>query len=453
MGRGKNTFSLAAGFNITGQQPIDSRLVVDNVADLYLAETWNGVGLYNGLVVAIKSTGSLFVLKDRDNFADTSSWVAVGGDLSADLAALTSRVGVVETAVAPAATSGLELSEGALKVKIDAATDNAIKVTEAGLKVVAPVYDLKAVATPDAQYASQYVFSKDGVDVTTINIPKDQFLKDAKYNPSSECLELTFVTTEGESTVDVDVSALVDTYTGSEYINVSANQITLDVESLKNTLGIGGLFARIEALDKEQGGRVAILESEIRGEGGVKATIEAQAATITGIQGQIDGINTTVGNHTTAIQGLAATLESCTVRTVDTSATYGIALTHTNELGDDEINDTVGISVDIDTLAAAVIAKHEVPAPDASAVKLAADVGSNTVAAGATVQSTLANLESRIQAAVSGGVTGIAAGTGISVNATDVNNPTVSVVTADLVAEGSALQVTDNKIDIVWSQL
>lgn len=35
MARGTNTFKLGAGFNITGQEPIDSRLVVDSTSDLW----------------------------------------------------------------------------------------------------------------------------------------------------------------------------------------------------------------------------------------------------------------------------------------------------------------------------------------------------------------------------------------------------------------------------------
>lgn len=191
MGRGKNTFSLAAGFNITGQQPIDSRLVVDNVADLYLADTWSGVGLYNGLVVAIKSTGSLFVLKDRDNYTETSSWVAVGADLSSDIVALEGRINdletfetVVDRKLNISDNSGLDVdSNGALKVKIAEDTENFINGLEldsnGALKVA--TYNLVAKTNTDDGYAAQYEFKVNGSTITTINIPKDQFLKNAEF--------------------------------------------------------------------------------------------------------------------------------------------------------------------------------------------------------------------------------------------------------------------------------
>ena len=458
MARGKNTFSLAAGFNITGQQPIDSRLVVDNVADLYLADTWSGVGLYNGLVVAIKSTGALFVLKDRDNFSNTASWVAVGGDVSADLTGLTGRVSAIETKITPATTSGLELSNGALAVKIDSATDNALKVTESGLKVVAPVYDLQPVETPDAQYASQYVFSKDGSTVTTINIPKDQFLKSADYNADENKLVFVFNTfVDGaytEKTVDVSVDDLVDTYTGSDYIEVSSNQISVKYDALKTAISadLKNEFA-IDTLTKDVSDNksaISALQSDLNTEGtGLKAVVASNTAKISSLETSVSGLDTKVTNHGTEISGIKATLDDIKVRNVNTDASYGIALTHTDVEGNDGINDTVGISVDLNTLAAAVIAQHETP--NASAIKVTATEGSSFTE-DTTVQAAIINLDSRIQNAVAGGMTGINAGTGISVTGIS-NNPTVSVNVSAIVAEDSALTVTDNKIDLIWTEI
>lgn len=39
MARGTNTYSLSAGFNITGQEPIDSRIVVGALSDLTNEDT------------------------------------------------------------------------------------------------------------------------------------------------------------------------------------------------------------------------------------------------------------------------------------------------------------------------------------------------------------------------------------------------------------------------------
>ena len=64
--------------------------------------------------------------------------------------------------------------------------------------------------------------------------------------------------------------------------------------------------------------------------------------------------------------------------------------------------------------------------------------------AASTVQSVLENLDSRIKAAVSGGVTAIGAGFGISVDSSDVNNPSVAMK----IKEGSALSADADGLDI-----
>lgn len=458
MGKGtENLFTLSGGFNITGQQPIDSRLVVKNVSDLYLVDTWDGVGLYNGLVVAIQSTGSLFVLKDRDNYTDAASWVAVGGDVSADLSALTARVGVVEGKINVAADSGLDATN-ALKVKIDSTvTGNILQVSENGLSVVASQseYSLDAVAEPEAGYAAQYQFKKDGAVQTTINIPKDQFLKSATYDADADELVFVFDTTAGETTSRVSVKDLVDTYTAGSYITITDNAVAVDYDSLKAQLDadlkVSFGIATISADVAQNKTDIADVKSALNTEGtGLVARVTAVETSVSGHETRIAAAEATISTHNNDISGIKSTLEDCKVRNVNTDAVHGIALTHTDLQGEDGVLDTVGISVDLDTLAAAVIAKHDVPVPDANKIKLAA-AGSFTE--DTNVQAAIESLDSRIKAAVSGGVTSVVGGNGISVNATDANNPTVSVVTADLIAAGSALKVTDNKIDLTWEIL
>lgn len=459
MGKGtENLFTLSGGFNITGQQPIDSRLVVKNVSDLYLVDTWDGVGLYNGLVVAIQSTGSLFVLKDRDNYTDAASWVAVGGDVSADLSTLTARVGVVEDKINVAADSGLDATN-ALKVKIDnTVTGNILQVSENGLSVVASQseYSLDAVSEPEAGYAAQYQFKKDGAVQTTINIPKDQFLKSASYDADADELVFVFDTTAGEQTSRVSVKDLVDTYTSGSYITITENEISVDYDSLKAQLdtdlkasfGITAITTDVAQNKTDIAGLQSALNAETTG---VIARVTAAEATISNHETRIAAAEGTIATHTTDISGIKDTLADCKVRNVNTEAVHGIALTHTDLQGEDGVNDTVGIRVDLDVLAAAVIAKHEIATPDASAIKTTSAVGLKE--AGSSVQDVLEDLSNRIEGAVSGGLTSVAAGSGISVSSVNANSQTISVNTSDLVANGSSLTVRDNKIDLVWAEL
>lgn len=63
--------------------------------------------------------------------------------------------------------------------------------------------------------------------VSSINIPKDQFLKSVDYNTETKNITFVFVTSEGEKTTNIDVSDLVDTYTAGDGLNLSDNQFSV----------------------------------------------------------------------------------------------------------------------------------------------------------------------------------------------------------------------------------
>jgi hypothetical protein len=422
MGKGtENLFTLSGGFNITGQQPIDSRIVVKNVADLYSADTWNGVGLYNGLVVAVQSTGALFVLKNRDNYTDQSSWVAVGGDVSADLTSLTDRVDNIDDKLNISANSGLDITS-ALKVKIDSTVDgNILQVSENGLSVVASQseYSLDSVETPESGYAAQYQFKKDGQVQATINIPKDQFLKNASYDADNDELVFVFDTATGESTSRVSVKDLVDTYTAGDYIQINdANAISLNLVKLLLDLGLNDKFAQIEA--------------------NTTAIGDANSGLVADVAKNTSDIETLNTNYKNLRSSVTALENLDVVNGIDDTATYGIGLASTTD-ADGKV--TAKVSVDIDKLAAAVV-------PVASKIHVT-DFGTYK---DSNVQAVLENLDTRITAAAGGGVQSIVTnpGSGIAVDSSDVNNPAISIN----IEEDSALTINENnKIDLVWSEL
>lgn len=85
-------------------------------------------------------------------------------------------------------SSGLEVAaDGYLKVKLDPAEDNLLSVTENGLKAVGAEYELVRVNPVDEygdvlnSIASRYEFRKNGVTLSNIDIPKDQFLRSAEF--------------------------------------------------------------------------------------------------------------------------------------------------------------------------------------------------------------------------------------------------------------------------------
>ena len=353
MGRGKNTFSLAAGFNITGQQPIDSRLVVDTVADLYLDETWEGVGLYNGLVVATKDAGSLYVLIDRDNYIDTSSWVQVGVS-------------------SPTEDSGLELVANSIRLKLDNSNDNRLSLSKDGLKATCDSYTLEK-STKASSHAAVYEFKKNGELVTEINIPKDQFLSNAEFITASQedaenynivagdpYIKLTFfITGSDDAPIFVPVKELVDTYIQGGYISIDDNVVSVDYESLKEAL-----------------------------------------KTDFNLDNESDRVTDVIGDLNLLEKALEFDF-------IDTKSSCGINLTSTPPEKGQNVLNTVGISVDLDTLASNLKAKL---LPSANEVVLNSKIGNldpDVDEGKPTVQDALEYLEGQITTMAAGGITTI----------------------------------------------
>lgn len=92
---GPNSFGMIGGFNITSNQPIDSRIKVNDINDVINIENWRGKTgivmddseqekptLYNGLIVS-DNAGNVRVLVDADKWNLMESWKEIGGGAEA----------------------------------------------------------------------------------------------------------------------------------------------------------------------------------------------------------------------------------------------------------------------------------------------------------------------------------------------------------------------------------
>lgn len=92
---GPNSFGMIGGFNITSNQPIDSRIKVNDINDVINIENWRGKTgivtdeseqekptLYNGLIVS-DNAGNVRVLVDADKWNSMESWKEIGGGAEA----------------------------------------------------------------------------------------------------------------------------------------------------------------------------------------------------------------------------------------------------------------------------------------------------------------------------------------------------------------------------------
>lgn len=103
-----------------------------------------------------------------------------------------------------------------------------------------------------------YTLRVDGEDRGTINIPKDQFLKDVSYNDVTNELVFTFVTKDTDNKeVRVNLTDLVDIYTAGNGINIDNKQISVKIDGTsdpyitisENGVKVSGIDEEITALN------------------------------------------------------------------------------------------------------------------------------------------------------------------------------------------------------------
>lgn len=389
-----------------------------------------------------------------------SKSVAGEQDLSGAVSDLATRVSGVEGKVNVAANSGLDATS-ALKVKIDSTVEgNILQVSDNGLSVVASQseYSLEAVSHAADGFAAQYEFKKDGQVQTTINIPKDQFLKDASFHATAEdgvTVEAPYLKFVWDLDINEDldgiqnvtyvpVKDLVDTYTSGDYITITDNVIDVNYVKvalhLTDTLKLAekweAIHANTTAIGDANSGLVADVAKNTADIAGVAGALDNA---VEGIEARINGISSTVEGHTTQINDLTANLTNVKVKDVDVTTSYGVGLSL------DGTN--VKVNVDIDTLASEVSSRHSVATPVAEDITVA-DFGtyknSNVQAVLQAIDQNVSNISQNVTASLTGVVKTISSGNGISVVKNSDDTRTISIKTA----ANSALKAGDNGLDI-----
>ena len=452
-------FDLPKGYQRTGEFPLDPSSVFASKADadLYAAGGADSRGLsgtrYAGQLIAVVENGAttLYTIESNDTLK------AVGGDVSADLATLTGKV----DAILAGNHEGLD-SLADVKAKFDSLKD---LVVESGVVRVATEEEL--TSDPSLVTGDLYI-------VLTIKNSNEKLFIPAK--------------------------ALVDVYTGSDYVTVSdSNVISLKITDLEAKLVTDEFAKKSDITDITS--TLATTESV----NAVKTTAEAAASKADANAGKIGTLENTIGS---AEQGLVkdvsdikANLADYKVKSVDSTASNGVALelseagvlkvtADVSALATKESVDTistkvenlttnlkvkdvdttasngvslsltegkVGVSVDVATLTPKVKENLDLKANE---VKISAAIGVTTdvpnYAAGSTVQAVLSGMDSRIKAnadsitaAVAGGVTAIKPGVGIKVDTTGEGGTTQPIVSVKENTD-SNIRVTESGLDLVW---
>ena len=144
--------------------------------------------------------------------------------------------------------------------------------------------------------------------IGTINIPKDQFLKNASYDPTTKNIELVCETTEGERTLRINVADLVDEYTAGNGLKLEGNQFSIKInEDSEPYLGLTEEGLKITGIDAvladkaDKGDCYTKEESDARYLNGgsldgyaTEEEVEAIRQNITTITGVLDTIDETL---------------------------------------------------------------------------------------------------------------------------------------------------------------
>lgn len=457
----------ASAIQPTGAQPLDDRVVVATLADLTDATTF-GDAKYNGMLVAVTETQQVYMLIDDVNSTSSDAWVQIGKET--DLTDINTAISGLNAKLNVANNSGLDATS-ALKVKIDSTVEgNILQVSENGLSVVASQseYSLDAVTSPAEGYASQYKFKKDGKVITTINIPKDQFLKSATFHATAEegvsaqAPYLKFVwdiagrdmdpDLEGiQNTTYVPVADLVDTYTEGSYITIQDNVISVDESALDTHINGLTVITTLQSSVELHTTHITSLQHQISNpDNGIIVRLDNYEEALSKLNETVSGHTTSISTLTADVGNLKTSLTDYQVKDVDITSTNGIGISLSEG--------TIKANVSLTTLTSDIITDANV---NATTVKLVSDIkDSDDEAAryesGTSVESILANLnirineiDSDIQGALAGGVTNVGAGNGISVNSDTATKPIVSVK----VAANSALKATTDGLDIYWTEI
>lgn len=404
--------------------PLDpSSLFVSKAdADLYAAGGADARGLggtvYAGQIISVVENNvvSLYTVETNGTLK------AVGGDVSADLADLTSKVNAI---LADADENLNTFAE--VKAKFDSLPKD--MVVSGG--------EVRKATEADKEKDSKVVVGEEYIILTIAN---------------------------SETVLYIPAKSLVDAYTGGEYVSVSgANVIDVNVTALETKLTTDGYakqtdiatatstLATQESFNTISGKvdtntqNIATNTADIvtaNGEIAKKANqsdldtaterigaIETNVANI-----KVKDVDSTVSNGVklalseAGVISVVADIKVKTVNTTDESNGVKLTLSEAGELG---------VSVDPTELKKGVVY-------DATEIKTKNKIGS--FAAETPVESILTTLNSDISSAISGGLTQIKPGNGIDVSEVAENKQTVSVK----VAENSNLAVDASGLSLVW---
>ncbi len=160
--------------------------------------------------------------------------------------------------------------------------------------------------TTDSSNTLLYHFNIGGESIATFTVPSDKFLKSVSYDTATRELVFTFVTSEGENVVRVDMSALVDTYTAGNGLALSGNVFSVRIKGTETRLS-----ASSDGLSIDLSDIIALIDTERTQRQNTYTDLDARIVVIENKMTEIDAAVTT-----------------CTTKAQEASASASLASGH-----------------------------------------------------------------------------------------------------------------------------
>ena len=125
----------------------------------------------------------------------------------------------------------VDLGSAQVSINLNGKDERPTYNDEKEIALLEDVQGLEATIVLEKTNDLQYTLKVGDAIVGTIDIPKDQFVKSVSYNEESKTIDFVFETTDGEQTVTVNVSNLVDTYTAGNGISLTSNEFSLKIDA------------------------------------------------------------------------------------------------------------------------------------------------------------------------------------------------------------------------------
>ena len=480
MARNKGVAQFSVNFEPGGQSPLDARTLVAKKSDLTAGESY-GANIYNGLLVSVQEDNSLWMLTNMSNPTDLSSWKHLNSDISDeeikqlqkefntlketvgdDGKGLVKDVNDLKTAVG-SAESGLVKDVNDLKSGLQSEIERATGVEE-GLRT-----------DVDSKVASVTSGSQ-GIEVggeptaSTISLKLDNS-GNVKFSQSEAGLKATV------SEVEVPITGVKD---GDKVLKLEGKKltstITLDYVSSAHTIYLKGIenevISEINANDFIKDGMLESATLETNPSGQTAGTyIVLKFNTDAGksdplyinvsslIDTYLAGNGLSLSAHTFSVKVKDADkyLEVTSVGVASKGIDEALALKVDKAAGsrlmtDEEGTKLAGIqsgaqvnvveSVSVNGVDASIAGKKASVTVNATQIEVGKEItdGEEVVYSATTkLNAVLQGIQDSINAAVSGGLTSVVAGDGITVSGVAGNKQTISAkVSTD---EGNLLKI------------